>query len=482
MEPFGNFIAGAWRPAATGESFEDRNPADVEDCLGRFPASGAEDAERAVAAVAAAWPSWAATAPEARAEVLRRTADIIAARTGDLARELTREEGKTLEEATGEVRRTAANFRLYAGEALHLYGETYPTDGGQLACTLRTPVGVVVAITPWNFPVSIPARKLGPALAAGNCVVFKPSEISPLMGHRLVEALLEAGLPPQTIALVHGQGPALGAALVRAPGVGAVTFTGSYAVGAAIQRTIGPDRRCQLEMGGKNPVVVLADADLDKAAAIILRGAFGLAGQACTGTSRVLVEASLHDALLQRLVAAAEAMTVGDGLGAGVKMGPLATAAQLDKVLTYIRRGQKEGAVLVAGGDRPAGAAYARGHFIRPTIFAEVPPQSCLAREEIFGPVLAVQRISGLDEAIRLANDVEYGLAAAIVTRDLAQALRFAREVDAGIVKVNSPTTGVALNAPFGGLKHSSNQAAKEQAGATVMDFYTHLKTVYLAA
>jgi aldehyde dehydrogenase (NAD+) len=478
----GNFIAGQWEPARPSAAFEDRNPADREDLIGRFPDSSREDVERALAGVAQGSRAWATAAPETRSAVLDKAAAIMAARADDIARELTREEGKTHDEARMEARRIAANFRFYAGEALRLRGETYPAEGSQVVLTLRQPIGVVAVITPWNFPLAMPARKLAPALAVGNGVVFKPSEVTPLMGQRLVEVLLEAGLPPATIALVQGRGAVVGKALVADARVNAITFTGSYAVGRAIAEAAGTDTRVQLEMGGKNATVVLEDADVERAAAIIVRGAFGLSGQACTGTSRVLVAGALHDRLVARLAALADNIVVGNGATPGVTMGPLASEAQLDKVLRYIELGRAEGGRVVAGGERVGGAGCERGCFVRPTVFVDLPASSRLLREEIFGPVVTVQRIADLDDAIGIANDTEYGLAAAVITSNLEHALRFAHGVDAGVVKVNAPTTGVALTAPFGGFRHSSNQAAKEQAGATVMDFYSRIKTVYLAA
>ena len=480
-----NYIAGQWTGADGGATFEDRNPADERDLIGEFPDSGAADVDAAVAAVKAAWPAWAAASPEVRANVLFKAADVMARRADEIAAELTREEGKTLTEARNEARRIAANFRLYAGEALRLNGETYPSEAGQIVLSLRQPVGVVAVITPWNFPLSMAARKLAPALASGNGVVFKPSEITPLMGQRLVEVLLEAGLPANLIALLHGRGPTVGQAITASRGIDALTFTGSYAVGKAIQAGLSTDTRCQLEMGGKNATVVLADADPAKAAAVIERGAFGLTGQACTGTSRVLVARPLYAALVDALAASAAAITVGPGTVDGVKMGPLATRAQYDKVLSYIEIAKAEGGRIVAGGQslRDGGdAALAHGYFVSPAVIADVPAGSRLLREEIFGPVVVVRAIDTLEEAIALADDTEYGLAVSLVTNDLASVLHFARETQHGIVKVNSPTTGVALNAPFGGFKHSSNQAAKEQGGMTVMDFYTRIKSVYLGA
>ena len=474
-----NFIAGNWQPAALGKTFERRNPADTSDVIGTFPASGPQDVAAAIAGLTAGAAAWAKSSPEVRMQVLERMADLMLARIDELARDLTREEGKTLAEATNEVKRTAANFRLYAGEALRLRGETFPADGNQIVLTLRRPVGIVAAITPWNFPISIPARKIGPALAAGNAVIFKPAGLTPLLGQRLVELLLEAGLPPETIALVQGNGADVGEAIVA--GANAITFTGSYATGCGIYALAGPERRTQLEMGGKNPCVVLEDADPDVAANVIARGAFGLSGQACTGTSRVLAVGSIYDKIVDRVAAKADAISVGNGLTSGVGMGPQASETQMKTVLRYIALGQEEGGRLIAGGARVSGDGFDNGWFVRPTVFADMPANARMQKEEIFGPVVGLQRIDDLDQALAMANDVEYGLAASLVTRDVGKVIEFADRIDAGIVKVNSPTTGVALTAPFGGIKHSSNQTYKEQAGHGVMDFYTSTKTVYLA-
>jgi acyl-CoA reductase-like NAD-dependent aldehyde dehydrogenase len=476
----GNYIAGEWVGAASGATFERRNPADTAELLGTFPASAAADAAAAAGYLAARHGEWAGTPPEGRADVLNRAAAILESRQEELARELVREEGKTLAEAAMETRRTPANLRMYAAEALRLTGQTFPSGDGSLVLTLRQPVGVVAAVTPWNFPLNIPSRKLGPALAAGNAVVFKPSEVTPLLGQRLVEALLEAGVPSSALALVHG-GAAAGQALVTQPGVAAVTFTGSTAAGHAIYAAAGPARRCQLEMGGKNAVVVLDDSDLDRAVAVIAKGAFGLAGQACTGTSRVIAHEAVHDELVARLAKYALGIRVGDGLAPGVQMGPLATEAQLAKYLGYVEAAQQEGARLVAGGERLHGPGYDGGFFARPAVFDSVTPQMRIAREEVFGPLLAFLCVSSEEEAVEVANASEYGLSAGIVTGDVAKALRFARRVQAGIIKVNQPTTGMAMNAPFGGLKNSSTQTFKEQAGDAAMQFYTVDKTVYVS-
>ncbi len=475
-----NFIGGEWREAGTGRVRERHNPADNRELVGVAADSGAADVHDAVTAVAEGWREWAGRTPQARAEVLERAAGILAAQAQELARELVREEGKTLAEALTETTRTPANLRMYAGEALRLSGQTFPTGDGSLVFTAREPVGVVAAITPWNFPLNIPSRKLGPALAAGNGVVFKPSELTPATAEALVRALLDAGLPPGALALVHG-GAEAGAALVADRRVGAITFTGSSAVGAAIHAATVPAQRCQLEMGGKNPMIVLADADLDRAAALIVRGAFGLSGQACTGTSRVIVEDAVHDALSDRLVAAARARVVGNGLSDGVDMGPLASADQLAKVRRSLAEAADDGAKVQAG-DESLAAGCEHGHFVRPAVLTDVTPDSAIARQEVFGPVLAMLRVGSFDQAVAVANGTEYGLSAGIVTRDVGRALEFARRVDSGVVKVNLPTTGVAANAPFGGVKNSSTQTFKEQAGDTMMHFYTVDKTVYLGS
>lgn len=473
-----NLIDGRWVPAASGAVFERRNPADETDLVGVFPDSDAVDVRNAVDALDKAAPEWAATAPERRAAILEAAADHLAAQADSLVEELIREEGKTRAEATMEVSRTPMNLRFYAGEAARATGSTYPSPPPMTVYTVREPIGIVGAITPWNFPLNIPSRKLGPALAAGNTVLFKPSEITPLMGQRLVEALLAGGLPAGAIALVQGGGEA-GAAVVEDERVAAVTFTGSTAVGRSIHRSIGPERRVQLEMGGKNPVVVLADADLDAAAALIVKGAFGLSGQACTGTSRVVAVDEIHDVLLDKVVARTEALTVG--IGADAVMGPLASSAQLAKFLEYVKIGVDEGARLVCGGMRCADEALGNGFFVRPTVFADTSPGMRLLTDEIFGPVLAFQRAASFDEALTLANDVAFGLSASVVTKNLSDAHRFVAGSRTGLVKVNQPTTGMAMNAPFGGYKQSSTQTFKEQAGPTLMQFYQSEKTVYLA-
>ncbi len=471
-----NFIGGQWLSAASGATFESVNPADPGQIVGTFPDSGADDVHAAVDALVKAGPEWAATPPERRARILEAAADHLESRAPQLIEEMIREEGKTRAEATMEVGRTPMNLRFYAAEAVRSGGSTYPAAGNTLVYTVREPVGCVGAITPWNFPLNIPSRKIGPALAAGNTVLFKPSEITPLMGQRLVEALLAGGLPTGVIALVQGGGVA-GAAVAADDRVDAVTFTGSTDVGHAIHRQVGPQRRVQLEMGGKNPTVVLGDADIEMAAATVVKGAFGLSGQACTGTSRLIVVDEIHDALVDAVVARAEKLIVGSGLDGSVTMGPLASAAQLSKYREYVAAGFAEGAVLRT----PEPALDDRaGFFARPVVFTDATPDMRIVREEIFGPVLAVQRARDHAEAIELANATRFGMSAAIITRDLQRAMDFAHQSQTGLVKINQPTTGMATNAPFGGYKASSTQTFKEQAGDSMMQFYQSEKTIYL--
>jgi len=474
----GNFIGGTWTGAGAGRTFDRRNPARTDDIVSTAPDSDATDVSEAIGHVADHYQEWSRVSPDVRADVLCRAADILEGHAATLVEELVREEGKTRAEASMEVRRTPQNLRFYAGEALRTTGETYPTGDGSLVFTVRQPVGVVAAITPWNFPLNIPSRKLGPALAAGNGVVFKPSELTPLLGQRLVEALLEAGVPGSALALVHGHAE-VGKAMVSDSRVDAVTFTGSTGVGEAIHANVAPWIRCQLEMGGKNAIVVTDDADLDRAADIVVKGAFGLSGQACTGTSRVVVYEQVMNGLLDRVMERARGVVLGDGLEEGVTMGPLASAAQLEKYRSYLDVGKQSGATL----ETPIfGCAPEGGHFARPAIFSGVDPDSRLAQEEIFAPILSFLAVRSYDEAITVVNNSAYGLSAGIVTTSVATAMDFARDARTGLVKVNQPTNGMAMNAPFGGMKRSSTQTSKEQAGASMMQFYTHDKTTYFSS
>lgn len=473
-----NFIGSTWCESSTGRRFTRENPADTTDVVGSFPESSAADVDAAVHAITRDAQDWVRSSPESRAAVLMDAAAVLESKAAQLVAELVREEGKTTAEATGEVKRTPSNLRFYAGEAMRISGNTYSSAAAPLVYTRREPVGIVAAITPWNFPLNIPSRKLGPALAAGNAVIFKPSEITPLLGQRMIEALLEAGLPPAAITLLHG-GAEVGAALSASPLVDAITFTGSTATGRAIHSAGRPERRTQLEMGGKNAVVVLEDADPDVAADAIVKGAFGLSGQACTGTSRAILADSIHDAVVTRILDRVKQLVVGPGNFPGVTMGPLASRAQLDKFLTYVDVATEDGATRLTTSDPVAAVS---GYFVAPQVYGQVTSDMRIAREEVFGPLLTCQRVSGLDEAIDSVNATDYGLSSSVITGDLSQASEFVARADTGLVKINQPTTGVASNAPFGGFKASSTQTHKEQAGDTMLHFYLKEKTVYQAS
>ncbi|HWQ13234.1 MAG TPA: aldehyde dehydrogenase family protein [Roseiflexaceae bacterium] len=478
---FRNIIAGQRTRATSGATIEVRNPADTDEVIGLAPASTVEDVRAAIAAAREAQPKWAALTGPERGRVLYRAATLLEGRVDEWAAELTREEGKTRAEARAEVLRAVDIFRYFAGEGWRVGGDVLPADTPHtLLYSIKVPLGVVAIITPWNFPLAIPAWKMAPALVMGNAVVFKPASATPLMGLRLGELLHEAGLPPGVLNVVCGGGGAIGDALVTDERIDGVSFTGSYAVGHALyQKTAARMTRTHLELGGKNPVIVAADADLDKAVGIVVRGGFGLTGQACTATSRVIVEAPAVREFTERLTAAARALTVGPGLAEGVQMGPAVSAAQKRTDLEYVEIARAEGAQVLAGGGVPEGEALRRGHFVQPTVLAGVRPEMRVAQEEIFGPVVGVIEAADLEEAFRIANGIEYGLTASIVTNDLRKALRFAERAEAGTLKVNQPTAGLSVQAPFGGFKHSGSGMFREM-GKGAVDFYTRIKTVYL--
>jgi len=479
MTVYHNYIGGEWRPSRDGAVYETRNPANPNEVIGAFPLSTRDDVLDAIAAARQAQKGWAAMPPAQRGEILLRAGLAIEARADDLARTLTREEGKTLREAAGEVKRAADIFKFFGGEGRRLGREGLPSDRtGAFNLVRREPLGVAALITPWNFPIAIPAWKMAPALIAGNAVVLKPASLTPLIAIEIVRALIDAGLPAGVVNLVTGSGAVIGDELTTHPGVDAISFTGSYAVGHQLyQKAAARMARVQTEMGGKNPLVVLADADLDLAVQLAVVGGYGLTGQACTATSRVIVEAPLVEAFTARLRARAESLRLGDGLDPATEMGPTVSRSQLETDLEYIAIGQREGARLVTGGDVVEGLG---GHFIRPALFVDVRPEMRIAQEEIFGPVIAIMAARDFDEALALANQVQYGLVASICTNNLKRAFQFAEQIEAGVVKINQPTTGLELHLPFGGFKHSSSGTFKEQ-GRTALDFYTRLKTIYVS-
>ncbi len=476
-------IGGEWTKATTGRIIEDINPADTRDVIGQFQASSREDVEQAIKVASEAQQKWADTPAPSRGKILFKVAQLIEARAGELARELTREEGKTLKESMGEVTRSIDLFRFYGSQGSRLNGKTLASeDRKQLLYTMKSPIGVVSIITPWNFPLVIPSWKIAPALVSGNAVVFKPASLTPMIALKLIELLTEAGLPKGVVNYVTGSGSDVGEAMVRNSNVAAVSFTGSCGVGSDIEqssRSGAHKPRVQLEMGGKNPTIVLADAKLDEAVSIVSTAAFGVTGQACTATSRAIVEESIHDEFVSKIVDRANAIRVGNGTSPEVEMGPAVSKAELEKDLDYIRIGREEGARLRGGGEVLKGETYDRGWFISPTVFSDVAPEMRIAKEEIFGPVLSIMSVRNFEDAIEVANGVDFGLSAAICTRDLAKALEFAERIQAGVVKVNRTTTGAVANAPFGGMKRSSSDNFKEM-GEEAIEFYTRTKAVYL--
>ena len=478
-ERTGNYIDGAWTPPSTGNYAPDVNPADTTDVLGEFPLSGPADAKAAFDAAERAFPSWRATPPPTRGRLIGKALAILTAQLDLLARTLCREEGKLVSEAKGEVQKGLNLLEFYAGEGLRLHGKTLPSEVARtFTYTLREPVGPAALITPWNFPFAIPVWKAAPALVAGCPVVMKPAELTPATARLVAEAFHAAGLPRGVFNLVFGEGLEVGQPLVDDERARAVSFTGSTEVGLEIySRAAQRGAKVTCEMGGKNPVVVLDDADLELAVEGIFSGAFGSTGQRCTATSRVIVTPAIHDALVERLARRAQALKVGNGLEAGIGMGPAVDSAQLAQDLGAIERAKAEGATLVTGGHQLTAGALARGFFVAPTIFTDVVPESHLAQEEVFGPVLAVLRAESFDDALSLANGVRYGLASSIYTASANAALRFIEGSEVGMVHVNQATVGGEAQLPFGGVKRTG--VGEKEMAEEGLSFFTHLKTVF---
>jgi aldehyde dehydrogenase (NAD+) len=471
---YGLFIDGRWRGGSGG--IENRNPADPDVVVSTHDLATVADVEDAYAAARAAAPGWRRMSPIKRGEILYRAAELIAARAEAIAAELTAEEGKTLAEARGETGRAVSVLRFFAGECSQPNGDMLPSVADRtLLYSVRDPLGVVCVITPWNFPIAIPTWKIAPALAYGNTVVFKPSDLTPLCAVRLVEALHEAGLPPGVLNLLTGMPADIGDALTGNPEVDGITFTGSNPVGRAIQAAAVPRGvKVQLELGGKNPVIVLPDADMDVAVDQTLRGAMFSTGQKCTATSRAIVHPAVAAEFTERVLGAIRALQVGNGAHDGVHIGPLVSAAQRDRVLSYLDVARDEGHELLAGGVAPDGD----GWFVQPTVYAGVAPESRIGQEEIFGPVLGLMEADDLEQALVIANSVGFGLSASLFTRDLGAALAFAREAEVGVVHVNSETAGAEPQAPFGGMKGSSSHSREQ--GKAAVHFFTETKTVYI--
>ncbi len=480
VNTYNNYIDGEWVESETGETTEVRNPADPDDLIGYIQRSNEADAERAVEAATAATDDWAEAPGPERGSILSETARNLEDRKDELTDTLVREEGKAHGEAAGEVQRAIDIFSYYAEKTRDLGGTNNESSSRRTNLhTVQEPVGVAALITPWNYPIAIPAWKIAPALATGNTVVFKPASIAPGVSRKLVECLDEAGLPAGVLNYVTGPGREVGSTFVTHEATDAVSFTGSTEVGNQVYEQAAPDqKRVQLEMGGKNPLVITESADLDEAVDIAANGAFGVTGQACTATSRAIVHEELYDDFLDRIVQRAAEIEVGPGLD-GYEMGPQVTESELEGTLNYIEAGKREGATLETGGNRPDGDRFEDGYFVEPTVFSGVESDMRIAQEEIFGPVLAVIPTSDFDSAIDIANDVQFGLSASVVTNDLTEANRFISEIEAGVVKVNEKTTGLELHVPFGGMKASSSETFREQ-GDAGLDFFTISKTVYV--
>ena len=478
--PVLNYIAGEWIGSSSGETTEDRNPARSDEILGQATASTAEDVRRAIDAAEAAFREWRATPAPQRGDIVRKAADLMERRRDELARLLTQEEGKVLAESLAEVDRAIANVRFAAAQGTRLTGETIPSAQRRtFIYTVREPVGVVACVTPWNFPIAIPAWKIAPALVAGNTVIFKPASLTPLCAAQVVQCFVDAGLPDGVLNMVLGVGETLSRAITSDDRVKAISFTGSSAVGRRLY-TQAAERLCkvQLEMGGKNAVIVMDDADLEKAAESVATGAFGATGQRCTATSRAVVVRSVLAEFTDLLADKAETWRAGDGLEAGVRMGPIVDETQLRKVRAKIDEGKRSGAKVLRDGGTPTRRDLRAGYFVEPTIFSDVDPRAPLAQEEIFGPVVSVIPADDLESALAAANAVGYGLSSSIYTNDLGTAFRYAEESQAGMLHVNIPTLGGEAQVPFGGVKDSG--FGDRECGTAAFDFFSEQRVVYV--
>ena len=477
---FKNYINGEWVEARSGKAFENRNPANTEELIGMFPASTEEDVNTAIEAAKNAFEKWRLVPAPKRAEILFRAAELLVKRKEDLAREMTREMGKVLAETRGDVQEAIDMTYFMAGEGRRQFGQTTPSElPNKFAMSVRQPIGVCTLITPWNFPMAIPSWKIMPALICGNTVVFKPATDTPLSAYNLVQILAEAGVPRGAVNILTGSGSKVGNPLMTHPDVKLVSFTGSTEVGRSVSEACAPDfKHCHLEMGGKNIIIVLEDANLDLAVDGAIWGGFGTTGQRCTAASRVAVHKKVYKEFVERFAARAKSLKVGDGLDPTTEMGPCVNEGQLNTVMEYVEIGINEGAKLAAGGHRLASGPLAHGWFHEPTIFADCDPKMRICQEEIFGPVVSVIPADNLDQAIEIANGVNYGLSASIYTRDVNKAFRAMRDLYTGIVYVNAPTIGAETHLPFGGTKHTGN--GHREAGVAALDFYSEWKTIYV--
>jgi acyl-CoA reductase-like NAD-dependent aldehyde dehydrogenase len=477
-EDFKNYIGGKWIPASSGETFESRNPADRGEVLGTFPRSAAADVDAAAKAAKAAYRDWMLTPVPERADYLLRVGLLLEKRKEELSELMTREMGKTLKESRGDVQE-GIDFAFYmAGEGRRFFGTTVPSElRGKFSMTVRHPIGVVGLVTPWNFPIAIPLWKIAPAVVAGCTSIFKPAEDTPLLATLLVQMFEEVGLPPGVLNLVHGYGEEAGEPMLQHPDIRAISFTGSLEVGKHVAETCGRlMKRCSLELGSKNVLIVMPDAEIDLAVEASAWGAFATSGQRCTATSRLVVHEDVRSEFTEKLLERVNGMKVGSGLDPSVELAPVINEKQKNRILEYIEIGKKEGAKVLTGGEELTGGDYANGNFLSPTVFDEMTPDMRIAQEEIFGPVTGIIRTDDIDEAIRIANSTKYGLSAAIYTHDITNVFKAVQELEFGLAYVNAPTIGAEVQLPFGGMKSTGN--GHREAGPQSLDEFTEWKSV----
>jgi acyl-CoA reductase-like NAD-dependent aldehyde dehydrogenase len=482
VKTYMNYINGEWISATTNEVKGSINPANKNEIVGYVQSSSQEDLDAAVAAAKQAQKSWRKLSGAARGDYLYKVANIMEDRLDEIAETITIEMGKPFPEAKGETARGVAILRYYAGEGMRKIGDVIPsTDSEALMFTTRVPLGVVGVIAPWNFPVAIPIWKMAPALIYGNTIVLKPAEEAAVTAAKVIECFDDAGIPMGVLNMVTGPGNVIGQGIIEHADINGITFTGSNTVGKLVgQEALARGAKYQLEMGGKNPVIVANDADLDLAVDGTINGGLRSTGQKCTATSRVFVQANVYDEFKEKLLAKVSELKIGCGMQGETWMGPCASEKQLNTVLKYIQKGKEEGATLLYGGERPMENGTENGFYVQPTVFENVKNKMTIAQEEIFGPVLALIKVDTIEEAIELANDVEYGLSASIYTKNISSILSFINEMEAGLVRVNGETAGAELQAPFGGMKQSSSHSREQ--GQAAIEFFTSIKTVFVKA